>query len=363
MGRTGRRRALLALALALSVATALVVTPPSGASSTSNNPLLDALTTTTAKKRPATTTTSTIAPSGDQLGKSSSPAPKGAQDIGGDGATPKGGIPVPPEAQKIIDAVHRTPASNDASLVAAVRQLVSLGMTEDEAFRVGMGRFPVAGEVHYSDDWLYPRWGPGFRFHLGCDVFAARGTPVRAPVDGIAQTKQDTLGGLTVKVIMPDKTFFYLAHLSGLVEGFTQDMPVKTGDIVGYVGNSGDAAGGATHVHVGVYPKGGPPIDPKPILDQFLADATARLPDVVTAYQAAHPTLAPLAIFPMAVTAEQRLLRPTLATALLHPVAAGGDGLTPAALYLLANDPVGGGRQLLQDALDTLVASIDWDRR
>jgi hypothetical protein len=270
---------------------------------------------------------------------------------------------VPPEAQKIINSVHRTPPSSSRALVAAVQQLVTLGMTPDEAFRVGMGRFPVAGVANYGDDWLYPRWGPGFRFHLGCDVFAPMGTPVRAPVDGVAETKNDGLGGLTVKVIMPDRTYFYLAHLSGLVAGFTQDMPVTTGDIVGYVGNSGDAAGGPTHVHVGVYPKGGAPIDPKPVLDRFLNDAMARLPEVVTAYQAAHPTLAPLAIVPLSLTADQRLLRPTLATALLHPLAAGGDGLTPAALYLLANDPVSGGRQLLQDALDSLAASIDWTRR
>jgi murein DD-endopeptidase MepM/ murein hydrolase activator NlpD len=361
MGRTGRRRALIALALAASVGTALVVAPASQASNASNNPLLDALTTTT--KKPASTTTTTTAPSGDQLGKSSTPAPKGAQDIGGDGAAPKGGIPVPPEAQKIIDSVHRTPASNSAPLVAAVQQLVGLGMTPDEALRVGLGRFPLAGDAKYGDDWLYPRWGPGFRFHLGCDVFAAMGTPVRAPVDGVAETKHDTLGGLTVKVIMPDRTFFYLAHLSGLVDGFTQDMPVRTGDIVGYVGNSGDAAGGPTHLHLGIYPKGGAPIDPKPVLDQFLNDAMAHLPAVISAYEAAHPTLAPLAITPLAVTADQHLLRPTLATALLHPMAAGGDGLTPAALYLLANDPVGGGRQLLQDALDALAASIDWTRR
>ena len=360
MGRTSRRRALVALALAASVGAGLLVAPASRAS---DNPLLDALTTTTVKRKPATTTSTTKAPSGDQLSGSSTPAPKGAKDLGGDGARPNGQIPVPPEAQKIIDSVHRTPPSNDKALVAAVQQLVSLGMTPDEAFRVGMGRFPVAGEANYSDDWLYPRWGPGFRFHLGCDVFAAMGTPVRAPVDGIAETKNDGLGGLTVKVIMPDRTYFYLAHLSGLVAGFTQDMPVSTGDIVGYVGNSGDAAGGPTHVHVGVYPKGGAPIDPKPILDQFLRDAMARLPDVVTAYEAAHPTLAPLAIVPLAVTADQHLLRPTLATALLHPFAAGGDGLTPAALYLLANDPVSGGRQLLQDALDSLAASIDWRHR
>ena len=356
---SARRRAVATLVLTVVAGAVLVVAPQSGAQ---DNPLIGALTTTTKARPPSTTTTK--APTGAQLGAGAAPAPSGAKDVGGgDGAaTPAGGIVVPPEAQRIIDSVHRTPPSNDAALVAAVHQLVDLSLTPAEAFRVGMGRFPVAGAAKYRDDWLEPRFGPGFRFHLGCDVFADYGTPVRAPVDGVATSDQEALGGLTIKVTMPDGTYFYLAHLSALVAGFANGIPVTTGDIVGYVGDSGNAKGGASHVHVGVYPRGGPPVDPKPILDQFLVDATNRLPSVVAAYQAARPTVA--AALPRAAeSAEQRLLRPTLATALLHPLAAGGDSLSPAALYLLANDPVGGGHQLVQTELDDLAASIDWSSR
>jgi murein DD-endopeptidase MepM/ murein hydrolase activator NlpD len=355
-----RRRASAVLVVAAAAGAAVVSAPSSDAQ---DNPLLDPLTTTTSAP-PASSTTVTTAPSGDQLGKGTTEAPPGAKDLGGDGAAaPKGGIVVPPEAQKIINAVKRTGPSNNADLLAAVHQLVDLGMTDEEAYRVGMGRFPVAGAAKYTDDWLYPRYGPGFRFHLGCDVFAAMGTPLRAPVDGVATTSEDSLGGLTVKVTMPDKTFFYLAHLSALATGFTNGMAVKTGDVVGYVGDSGNARGGAPHVHVGVYPKGRGPVDPKPILDKFMVEAKAFLPQVVAAYQAAHPTVAAITVTPLAESAEQRLLRPTLATAFLHPLAAGGDGLSPAALYLLANDPVGGGRQLVQGELDDLAATIDWSTR
>jgi murein DD-endopeptidase MepM/ murein hydrolase activator NlpD len=357
------RRRAIAVAIAAVAAGGAVFAAPS--SNAQDNPLLDPLTTTTvAPPASSSTTATTAAPTGDQLGNGSTQAPAGAKDLGGDGAAvPKGGIVVPPEAQKIINAVHRTGPSNDADLVAAVHQLVDLGMTDADAYRVGMGRFPVAGPAKYTDDWLYPRYGPGFRFHLGCDVFAAMGTPLRAPVDGVATTSEDALGGLTVKVTMPDKTYFYLAHLSALVAGFANGMAVKTGDIVGYVGDSGNAKGGAPHVHVGVYPKGRGPVDPKPILDKFLVEAKAFLPQVVAAYEAAHPTVAAIAVAPLTESAEQRLLRPTLATAFLHPLAAGGDGLSPAALYLLANDPVGGGRQLVQGELDDLAATIDWTTR
>src|SRR3546814_14359627 len=92
---------------------------------------------------------------------------------------------------------------------------------------------------------------------MGTDVFAPHGTPVRSPVDGTISSGSGSLGGLFVKVFQPDGTYFYMAHLSGLAEGFTEGMAVQTGDIVGYVGDSGNARGGSPHVHLGIYTPGG----------------------------------------------------------------------------------------------------------
>src|SRR3546814_3786631 len=75
---------------------------------------------------------------------------------------------------------------------------------------------------------------------MGTDVFAPHGTPVRSPIDGTISSGSGSLGGLFVKVFQPDGTYFYMAHLSGLAEGFTEGMAVQTGDIVGYVGDSGN---------------------------------------------------------------------------------------------------------------------------
>jgi hypothetical protein len=241
-------------------------------------------------------------------------------------------------------------------------QLQALGLSEAEAYRIGMGRFPIAGPAKYSHDWLYPRYGPGFRFHLGTDVFAAAGTPVRAPVDGIARSANGGLGGLTVKVYMPDGTYFYLAHLAGLAEGFVDGMAVSTGDIVGYVGDSGNARGGAPHLHLGIYPRGGPPIDPKPVLDRFLAEAEARIPELVAALQASRPAPDPSAA-PPGITDEQRALRPMLATDVLHPLASGGSRLPAELLYLVGANPSDGPRALVDLALSDLVAEIDWSAR
>src|SRR3546814_12016417 len=87
-------------------------------------------------------------------------------------------------AQAIIDSIQRSPANSSRALHDAVlRDLVPLGLTEQEAIRVGFGRFPIAGVATFVHDWYFPRWGPGFRFHMGTDVFAPHGTPVRSPVD------------------------------------------------------------------------------------------------------------------------------------------------------------------------------------
>lgn len=280
-----------------------------------------------------TTTTTTAPSSGPDLDSGSS-APEGAEDAKGDGApAPAGGIRVPPEAQRIIDAVPRTGPRSSQDLLDRLDALRELGMPEEEVLRVGMGRFPIAGAARYSHDWLYPRYGPGFRFHLGTDVFAPYGTPVRAPVDGVARSKVGGLGGITVKVFMPDGTYIYLAHLSGIAKGFTDGMAVKTGDIVGYVGTSGNAQGTSPHTHIGIYPQGGPPVDPKPVLDGFLAEATARVPQLAEAYRAALPEPAgEPAVAPIdAPTAPERS---PFSAALLRDLAAGTAPWPLQALYL-----------------------------
>lgn len=298
-------------------------------------------------------------PSGDQLAGGSSEAPAGARDTGGDGApAPRGGIPVPPEAQRIIDSVPRTGSSSSSGLLARMTELTALGLPQEEALRIGFGRFPIAGEARYSHDWLFPRYGPGFRFHLGTDVFAAQGTPVRAPVDGIARSANGGLGGLTVKVVMPDGTYFYLAHLSGLAPGFVDGMAVTTGDVVGYVGDSGNARGGAPHLHIGIYPKGGAPVDPKPILDQFIAEAEAMFPEVLAAVQASAPTPAPGAAEPAPASAGA-----VVPDALLDPFTGGGANLPSELVYVAASNTRRGTRVLVELALDELAAGIDWSER
>jgi len=346
-----RRRAALALAFALALGG--VVAAP--ALQAQVPPLVSTTTSTTAPPDGTTTT----APSGSDFSGGGSEAPAGATDAKGDGAAPPaGGIVVPPTAQQIIDAVARTGPSRNDDLIAGLGALRDLGMPEEETLRVGLGRFPIAGPARYSHDWLFPRYGPGFRFHLGTDVFAAHGTPVRAPVDGVARSANGGLGGLTVKVFMADGTYFYLAHLSALVDGFADGMAVRTGDIVGYVGDSGNARGGAPHLHIGIYPHGGPPVDPKPVLDQFLAEAAAQLPAIVEAYRQARadaPAPTP--------AAEPAPLATVLSPSLLRDIEAGAAAWPIEVLYVAAVNARTGPRVLVDLAVDDIVAGIDWAQR
>ena len=341
----------------------------------SDGQLLEEPTTTTAPSssttQPGSTTTTTgLLSSSPTSAPSSSPPPEDgappAEDAPADDGEGTDGAPVargtvPPEAQRIIDSVKRTPPNGSAELLAAIEELVDLGLTREEAIRIGFGRFPVAGAAKYSHDWLYPRYGPGFRFHLGTDVFAPFGTPLRSPVDGTVTSGSGSLGGLYVKIFMDDGTYFYFAHMSGLVEGFTEGMRVQTGDIVGYVGDSGNAKGTSPHLHIGIYPQGGEATDPKPILDEFLAEAMAQLPTIVEQVKAKR------GVTPGASTAavpdQPATPRSLLATALLRPLTqrSAGGSVPTEILYQATANPSAGGVSVARGGAEQLAASIDWE--
>ncbi|MDP9301094.1 MAG: peptidoglycan DD-metalloendopeptidase family protein, partial [Actinomycetota bacterium] len=108
---------------------------------------------------------------------------------------------------------------------------------------------PVKGPHAFSDDFGAPRFAGGYHPHAGNDILSPYGTPIVAPFDGKATASHDTLGGLTV-VVAGANGYVYNAHLSRIAK--TGD--VKAGDLIGYVGNSGDARGGAPHDHFEWHP-------------------------------------------------------------------------------------------------------------
>jgi murein DD-endopeptidase MepM/ murein hydrolase activator NlpD len=118
---------------------------------------------------------------------------------------------------------------------------------------------PVRGAVSFVDSWGAPRGDTGP--HQGVDMMASRGTPDVAVVSGTVVQKGGAISGNGVRLYGDDGNLYYYFHLDAYEGG---PGHVTQGQVVGYVGNTGDAAGGPTHTHFEVHPGGGAAVDPYP---------------------------------------------------------------------------------------------------
>lgn len=105
------------------------------------------------------------------------------------------------------------------------------------------------------------------RTHEGVDIFAPRNTPIRATTRGIVlNVGPNGLGGRTVMILGPGGQRHYYAHLERYAALERGDW-VEAGQVVGYVGDSGNARGTPPHLHYGIYAGGGA-INPYGLLRQ-----------------------------------------------------------------------------------------------
>lgn len=124
---------------------------------------------------------------------------------------------------------------------------------------------PVVGGT-YVNDWGFPRQEE--RFHEGTDIFAPRGTEVVAPVGGEIKLITGTVGGLQFYLYGDDGTTYIGTHL----EAFGRSGRVEAGQVIGYVGDTGNARG-RPHLHLRIGRVHDPaahwrnePLDPYPLL-------------------------------------------------------------------------------------------------
>lgn len=104
------------------------------------------------------------------------------------------------------------------------------------------------------------------RTHAGIDIFGKRGTPVRSATPGVVADIRDSgLGGRQVWVIGPGRERYYYAHLEDWADGLARGQVVRPGDLLGHVGDSGNAKGTPPHLHWGIYGADGAR-DPLPLL-------------------------------------------------------------------------------------------------
>ncbi|MGH9123440.1 MAG: M23 family metallopeptidase [Acidimicrobiales bacterium] len=192
--------------------------------------------------------------------------------------------------QGLANSVHRTPPSNNSALIQALAPLQAMGYTQQQALIVGMGQFPIAGQASWTDDWLEFRATPSPHNHEGIDLDAAMGTPIRSPIAGtLAYNDTDPDGyGMTAIVTGPDKTYYLLAHMSATVKTLSTGSAVTEGEVVGFIGATGDATG--PHLHFEIHPNGGAGIDGKPILDGYMAAAIKAAPGLIASIKDSSTT-------------------------------------------------------------------------
>ncbi|MCU1244127.1 MAG: family metallopeptidase, partial [Acidobacteria bacterium] len=103
-----------------------------------------------------------------------------------------------------------------------------------------------------DDSWHAPRDG-GVRQHTGIDIFAPRGTAVVAVADGIITYIGDQpKGGHCFWLTTENGSSFYYAHLDRWAPGMYEGMEVQTGDLLGFVGNTGNAIHTPSHLHFAI---------------------------------------------------------------------------------------------------------------
>jgi len=144
----------------------------------------------------------------------------------------------------------------------------------------GFGHFPVLGYVWYQQDFGAPRYTPYFHLHEGNDLFAVAGTPISACVDGVIEKLANgSIGGISLWLAGDDGVIYYYGHMSGYTPGIAPGLRVHTGDIVGFVGDTGTAQGTYPHLHFEMHPGGGPAVSPKAVLDAWLNEAMTNAAD------------------------------------------------------------------------------------
>lgn len=132
---------------------------------------------------------------------------------------------------------------------------------------------PVDGVSSFIDDWGAGR--SGGRRHKGVDMVSDRGTPIVAALGGSAEFKHSRAGGKSVWLTTAAGNKFFYAHLDGWAG---ESREVERGEVIGFVGSSGNARG--PHLHFEIHP-GGTPENPFPLTDRACAEPIAMPASVI----------------------------------------------------------------------------------
>jgi len=173
-------------------------------------------------------------------------------------------------------AEERPPITSTPVLPAATSGRIDNAAASVALLKQKHLEMPVDGvsrnRLHDSFD---ERRSGGLRGHEAIDIMAPRGTPVHAVEDGrVAKLFRSVAGGLTIYQFDPTETFsYYYAHLDRYASGLQDGQQVRRGEVIGYVGSTGNASEDAPHLHFAIFQLGperqwwkGDPINPYDVL-------------------------------------------------------------------------------------------------
>ena len=155
--------------------------------------------------------------------------------------------PVPPPASPVqpSPALPAPPLSAPPAVSALPGDLASRNLL-----------LPVQGiRPEKLQDTFSDSRGNGARRHEALDIMAPRGTPVLATEDGrVVKLFTSKQGGLTIYEFDPTATYaYYYAHLDRYADGLKEGDALKRGQVIGYVGSTGDASPDAPHLHFSIF--------------------------------------------------------------------------------------------------------------
>ncbi|HZT59205.1 MAG TPA: M23 family metallopeptidase [Pyrinomonadaceae bacterium] len=147
--------------------------------------------------------------------------------------------PTPTATPAASNSTQTQAATGDAAALASMRLLIPVAGVRPEALRDTFDDARSEGRVHDA-----------------IDIMAARDTPVVAAADGrVVKLFQSAKGGTTIYQLAAadEHLVFYYAHLDHYADGLAEGHVARRGETIGYVGDTGDAGPGNTHLHFQIY--------------------------------------------------------------------------------------------------------------
>jgi murein DD-endopeptidase MepM/ murein hydrolase activator NlpD len=186
--------------------------------------------------------------------RTSAAAPTGPEPTG---PQPTGPQPTGPQR---VEAASVAPLASAGSVTGRARRLKQVG-----SIPFPMGPAP---RCFILDNFGDPRGG---RRHEGVDLLATLGQEVYAVADGVLTDQTDAssaLAGNSWGLVASTGEYYFYAHLSAFASGLVKGATVRRGDLIGFVGDTGNPGPGNYHLHFEVHPGGrrSPAVDPLPLL-------------------------------------------------------------------------------------------------